>query len=526
MKRDLVMVVLLALLVIVAHGAVVGQWWLWDDPQLLYGVMQTPVLEHFVNPHAWQQESTANFVPMLMLGYEVDFRLFGVNPRGFYLHDLFVFIAAIAGVYAFARMYAEIEVAWIAAATIALSQPAFTVASLLMDRHYAEGLLMSIIALVLFRKSGERSLLALLATIFYFVACIEKEVFVPLPLLVIAQDWVTRNIRHWLRHAILCGGAALLYVVWRIAMLGSFGGYGGSSSAGTHLPGEALGFLGGFPGGIIFAIALLAIAIRRNAWRALPLVIAALIFAVLPIASLTVLDSRYLFVASVVMVLLCAAAVPRIRSIEGALFGALAILIVTGGVLHATRLRQNLDRIQRDGLYLWNAPATSRPLFTAANGWYVEGIRWLRHTVKGDDAPAAIASYPGLVMRKLSPQNVAFTSPQNPADVMRRYAEVRKHLDRAMPLSVELKREDSILRWNLGPAKPGDAFFLVTPFEELVWTRSASGWVRLPADIQVPTASSETVRMIRVMRRSGDSWTFSAPLQFPNVGETVTWRQW
>jgi hypothetical protein len=516
-------------MVAIAHAPVALQWWLWDDPQLLYGAMNFRLAEHFTSPQAWQQQSTANFVPMLMLANEIDLALFGVNPTGFYLHHLLVFAAAMIALYFYVRTFAGETVAWLAAAAMALSQPAFTVSTLLMDRHYAAGLFCSAVAMILFRRGYP-----IAATLVYFVACLEKEVFVPLPLLVLVQDYATRSgWRTMLRNAVLCGVAAVAYVAWRIWMLGSFGGYGGGEQSLARVVTEGWTIVSGTKGiaalGVLaFAALLFALSVRRAPLVTVVIVAASAIFILLPIAGLTSLDSRYFFVATAVILALGAAAAAREpgRSLDFVVYAALCIAIGSGGIVHGLRLRRELSYWQQDGLYLWHSPATVTPLFTGANGWYIEGIQWLRRTIKSDSAPDVIASIPGLVIADVRPEELGFATPQDAGAIMRSYEIVRRHYDPSMPLTVHLTRKGSVISWKLGPAAPGDSFFFVTPIQELVWTRTPEGWVRLPSDIRVPTATPfEQWRTLRVMRRSGERWTVSEPLMFPREGGVVEWKR-
>ena len=509
MRRDLAAVALLVIIVSLAHGSVLRQWWLWDDPQHLYGAMQFRVGEHFTSPAAWRELTSASFTPMLALAYETDLALFGVNPRWFYAHHLIVFALAILALYAYVRTFATEVVALLAAAAVALSQPAFTVATLLMDRHYVEGMLFAALALILFRR--EHGAAAASAAVLYLIACIEKEVFVPLPLLVVLQDFVLRRGRKiLLRNTALCGVVAVVYIAWRLYMLGSFGGYG--SAAGQTLSPEGWAIITGTEGlaslGVLaLAVLLFALAARRVPLAAIVTVAVSAVFVIIPIAGLSSVDSRYFFVAAAVVVICAALAASRapLRSIETIAFAALCIAIASGGVRHGMRLRKEMTLWQRDGLYLWNAPPGAPALFTGANSWYIEGIQWLRKAVKGDQAPDAVASLPGLFIRGMKP----------PPAAARAYEIVRANYDPTMPLHVRLSRRGSVLHWNLGPAAPGDAFFLVTPIQELFWTRTPVGWVRLPADIRVPTATHERGRTLRVVRRSGQRWTVSKEIPFP-----------
>lgn len=514
MKRDAVTIALLLVVIGVAHGSVLTQWWLWDDPQLLYGVMQNRAVDHLLSPAAWRHQTTASFTPMLMLANELDLALFGLTPRGFYAHHLLVFAAAMVAAYAFMRQFVNATAAGLAACALALSQPAFTVATLIMDRHYAMGLLFAALAMIAFRRDRPY-----IATALYLLACLSKEVYVPLPLLVFVQDVVTaRPRRELIRNVVLCGVTATAYLIWRIAILGSFGGYGSARGSLLELVTSGWTIVAGADGvaalaALALALGLLACAARRTGWRTALVVAASLIAVLVPIAGLTPLDSRYLFVAAAVVLVLSAIAVRTRR--ELLLLAALCVVITIGGVVHGLRFRRDLSVWQRDGLYVWSTPASAPPLFTSANGWYIEGIQWLRRTVKGDEPPRVIASIPGFVIARLPP----------PPALRREYDIVRANALGDMPLSVELTMRDSVLRWSLGPAAKGDAFFFVTPNYELIWTRTPVGWIRLPADVRVPTATLDANRKMRVMRRSGDRWTVSTELPLPAEGQTLRWRR-
>ncbi len=514
MKRDAVAIGLLVILVAVAHGTVLTQWWLWDDPQLLYGVMHSRAIDHLISAEAWRHQTTASFTPMLMLANELDLALFGLNPRGFYAHHLLVFAAAILAVYGYLRTFTNELMAAAGAGALALSQPAFTVATLIMDRHYALGLLLAALAMIAFRRDR-----ALVGVALYFIACLAKEVYVPLPLLVVVQDVVTeRDRRAVIRDGALCGVAAIAYLIWRIAILGSFGGYGSATGSPIDVVITGWTVIAGSSGraalGVLtLAVALFVAALIRERWRAVLIVFAAIVFVLLPIARLTPLDSRYLFAGVAVLVVLTAIGA-RTR-IEQLVFGALCIGLAVGGVLHGQTFRANLASWQRAGLFVWNAPPSVDPLFTNANGWYIEGVQWLRRTVKREEPPRVIASIPGFVIGRIPP----------PPELRQEYDVVRAHAVADMPLSVELTLRDSVLSWSLGPAGKDDAFFFVTPNYELIWTRTPSGWVRLPADVRVPTATLDANRRIRVMRRSGDRWTVSTELPFPKEGATIRWRR-
>jgi hypothetical protein len=234
-----------------------------------------------------------------------------------------------------------------------------------------------------------------------------------------------------LRDGALCGVAASLYVAWRIFMLGSFGGYGGDQASLSRIVMQGWMVVTGTQGiaalgALVLAVVLAILVARRAPWQTALVIVSAAIVILVPIAGLVSLDSRFYFMAAATIVALSALAA-RGR-IETLLFAAFCIAVMIGGIAHGLRLRRDLSSWQRDGLYVWNAPAGANPLFTSANGWYVEGIQWLRRTVKKDEPPRVISSIPGFVIARIPP----------PPPLRREYDVVRAHAVADMPLSVEL----------------------------------------------------------------------------------------
>ncbi|MGZ5442734.1 MAG: hypothetical protein ACXW5U_12020 [Thermoanaerobaculia bacterium] len=524
---------LLVVLTAAVHGAVVRQWWLWDDPQLLYGALQHRFVDLLTWPEVWRTQSSTNFVPLLLGAFEADLSLFGLAPEMFYVHHLLVFALAIAAIYAYARTWTRPVVAGVAAAAVALSPSSYTVAALLMDRHYAEGLLLALCALLLFRASEKRPLLALAGAAVYLLASLEKEVFVPLPLLVIAQDFVSR--RPWrvlFRDTFVSGCVTLAYVGWRIFMLGSFGGYGRGRQGWelVQLPREVWTKAVGFEGAAAVATALVAAVILFYALRRAPLaavvaVTSTAVVVFVPLVALRVLDHRYVFVATAALLILGAAATGASspRSVAFAAFVVFAVLVVVGGLRERPNARASLARMEAQGRYLWTAPATAPPLLTAPNGWYTEGIRWLRRSVKREEAPRAIASIPGLVLSGIDPRAVRLLD-RTPEELAASYALVARDFDPQIPIQVEISRRDQTLHWRLAPHESGVRWFYVAmPSYELL-ELDAVAWTRYPTHLRPPTyEATPEAQHFRIIRMQSGRWNVSRELPWPRDGERYVW---
>lgn len=172
--------VLIALL----YGNMLTAWWGWDDPSFLRLAYEYEPWEYFFIPDVWSKCQPANLNPWNILSFDLDVTLFGLNQKAFYAHHLFSLWLVAMGTYLFLRLWLNQLWSAMGAVLFICSAPVTTVAHQLMNRHYLEGLLFSIVMLYLYISAVryERPLLAWVGGLFYFFAVSAKEVFVPLPL--------------------------------------------------------------------------------------------------------------------------------------------------------------------------------------------------------------------------------------------------------------------------------------------------------------------------------------------------------
>ncbi|MDH7942596.1 hypothetical protein QGM61_02075 [Pseudohongiella sp. SYSU M77423] len=300
--------VLLALLI--NFGVLDGSW-RWDDSQILLHAHQFNWLQDFTNPEVWQQFSPANLTPLLILSFEVDLILFGLTPSMFYLHQLLALAAAAWMMFLCLKFWCRGGFAVLGGVLFLIGTPTLLVAQQLMTRHYAEGLVLALVALYGFVRfvRGGAVLWLVLALVSYALACMAKEVYVPLPLILLCIPDGTFAKR--LRAAAPFFLLTLLYAIWRSWMLESVtGGYASTASffSGAFIQQVVITFAG-FPrllgGGWWPVLTLAAVLVlvtylyikRHVPWRML--IVAAMVL--LPLAPLVqspgiVLADRYLLV--------------------------------------------------------------------------------------------------------------------------------------------------------------------------------------------------------------------------------------
>lgn len=228
-----------------------SSWWVHDDPCLIGSAMRHGIAAHFFNPEVWRSLSGSVLLPWTIFSLGTDATLFGLHPAPFYAHQLLSFCLLVTVAYIFLRTFTALSTATtcLAITLFVTSAPAFAVAEQLMNRHYLEGLILFLGALMLFLRSVDtgRLSLAMAGAGLYLLAVTAKEVFVPLvavlPLIPPWTQW-RRTLRSTLPFAIV----ALLYAPWRLYMLGwtnSLSGYVAKSDAAEPIDLLSLGAIVG-----------------------------------------------------------------------------------------------------------------------------------------------------------------------------------------------------------------------------------------------------------------------------------------
>lgn len=228
LAREWLIWLALLLWLLLLHAHALAGWWRWDDPAHLFFVTQFTPSAYFLIPEVWREISPANFTPLLSLSFQADYTLFGLNPAGFYLHQLLVLWLTAGMTFMLLRLWLPPLWAGLAAALFLAGVPVLFVAHQLMTRHYAEGLLLTTLALYLFvralRSRRHGKTVALAAAFCYLLAVLAKEVYTPLVVLLpfLHEGTLRRRLSLWLPFV----AVATVYTFWRTAMLGSTGGYG------------------------------------------------------------------------------------------------------------------------------------------------------------------------------------------------------------------------------------------------------------------------------------------------------------
>ncbi|HEV2722569.1 MAG TPA: hypothetical protein VG323_21280, partial [Thermoanaerobaculia bacterium] len=324
-------------LVAVLFRKVLRLWWMYDDPFQLRMLRDVALGSLLTTKQFYGGASV--FTPLLIVSLKLDSLLFGLQAPGFYAHQLVSLAAALLLEYCLLRLWCPPLPSLAAVVVTATGAPLLQIVPLLMCRHYIEGTILAVLATIAYVVTLRGRRWAVLSAAAYFLAACAKEIFVPLPLLlvVIPEGTLRTRLRALRGHAI----AAVLYAVWRLMSVGfDVGSYGFLGSQESWKSIAALPWVVvrqlALPGGAVGWTAVACVAacaiivfIRRPPAR-LPIAVA-LVITLLPLVPLAAaIERRYAFA-----LWLCAAAAVAFlpRAIPPRAGAALAVVVAAVSLL-------------------------------------------------------------------------------------------------------------------------------------------------------------------------------------------------
>jgi hypothetical protein len=220
-------IVFLAAITYILHKSSLSGYWRYDDGvHLAFAVSYSPWQYFFIPEITSLQSANHFFTPWNAFFYDINLWLFGLNPKGFYAHQLIVLWLSSVATFFFLRLWVRAGWALFGAILFLSNAAAVHIAQELMTGHYAAGLLFAIIALYGYIQSiREQSWRpALIGSFFYLLSLLCKEIY--FPLIGILLFLPEGEMRSRLRFSLPYGLVAMLYISWRCIVLnGPLGGY-------------------------------------------------------------------------------------------------------------------------------------------------------------------------------------------------------------------------------------------------------------------------------------------------------------
>ncbi len=382
------------------------KWWIADDPAILKFSAQYPLLQSLFSPQVWQRFSPSNLTPMVILSFKLDLSAFGLNPSGFYLHQLLVVWLISFLLFLLLQRYVNPLVAAATSVFLLLSPPMTQCVSLLMTRHYLEGLALCTLSLLFYSWHLERggSWRLGLSVALYAVSTLCKEVFVPLPLVVALwpRDIHERDGDSMKRRAKRVAPFFLwliLYATYRRWMLGKFiGGYGSlaaSFSTTALLERTYQGLFSGNTALFLLCTALfLVLGVHLSGSRSrerVSLSAAVLLSILMPLMAISNLVSeRHLLLPAFALTVAIAfgadAILKRDRPwyplLSATLVSLLLCLAIPAHLAARKRLAPLTASFAATGRFLWfKSTPDDAVLNPTIPNWYFDGLRWLKREV-------------------------------------------------------------------------------------------------------------------------------------------------
>lgn len=492
--RTFVPLSLCAAVTYLLYGSSLDNWWCCDDTQILRHATQYSVTEYFLVPEAWRALSPNNLTPWLTLSYNIDHALFGFNPKWFYAHNLTAIVLCASLIYFIARQWVE---TWDAAAGAGLflaGAPVAEASQILMIRHYIEGLLFYLLALMMFTQGMQKKRASYggCAGIAFAIAASAKEVYLPLgfvPLLLPLHNFRQRLNIAWPFLVVM-----LLYVPWRWYMLGeAIGGYTPVAELSwssvvpllaefTKIPkllwnplGIGLGILG-------LAATIVLVWGERRGWILL-LLVAVLLLLLLPLVPLASFpglgggSERYLIAMWATLALGISVALGQASRDWPWWTRWVPLMVITAVIALAWGKSRNM----LDNLALLHAEYRAHGMALASQSaqtivfttpgvvpWYSQGMITLRPAMgRVEQAPLVVADESELTSLDLRGRRVLRYNPtsrtmeditENIADILAQWR--GRLLSIPLTVAIEYSYTSQIVHWKLDPSEAGHYTFL------------------------------------------------------------------
>jgi hypothetical protein len=376
---------------------VISYWWMGDDPIILWDMIDKGIFSHFYKPDIWRSFSAPNLFPWIHLSFGLDWHLFGMQPSGFYWHQIISFTIVLLIAYGVLRLYFHPALVSFVLVLFTLSVPSATVIQSLMDRHYLEGFGMALSAYYCYviADHSDKYRWSFVGAFFYLLSVTAKEIYVPLVVIlsVLSVNSGQKKLKILIPYIIVAG----IYVLWRVYMLGF-----GSTLSGYQYPGwnDLVMF---FPHAaaiiglnyfwqkaviLIGCLCIFAITDKRSSYTSLSILGTWFVIVLAPIASvICVLDARYLFLPCFLLFVLIGNNIKKLWSINKyrVISCALAIsLIVTLSIsvfqnADLGYIKEMQERYRKEGEFVFYGSDDQTTLINPIGpAWYYLGLKWLR----------------------------------------------------------------------------------------------------------------------------------------------------
>lgn len=549
----------LAVLVVVLYNSILGGFWRGDDPLILKHAILYRPWEYLFVPAVWQKGTVSNFTPWVVFSFDVDHKLFGINPAGFYLHQLASLCVLAAVSYFVLRLWLPSVLSFLGVLLFIVSPPFARLSQMLMVRHYLEGFIFAALSVYCFTKGmrENRRWLNIAGTLSYLLAVSAKEIYVPLPffLLLLREGSPRERLRRVVPWLIMLS----VYVLWRWYMLGRL--VGGYSEASTWIqnvmlfPSRVVDAAAGMQeppmswwGWLIWSSSALSLAIialsDRKSLLGVLAVSPLLLLPIFPVSS--IMSPRYVWLPLFFWIIAHLISWDRLnngmKKMPARIIISLWSIILLACFSYVSLSNWSLARegIKREGeegrFVLDNGSATDLLVNPASSGWYYSGLSWLRKDVLNlGQGPSVISDSRIICLDRFGGDNDgdiinSFTRiwhfdprrgvlvPEDVKDFCGRESMKGVRMDKPLSMQIDYKR--TVFAWKFGPYQKGDYTLFVGRTSESKFPLPKNGRAFI-------SFKGETV-YLRLRYVSPEGWRSYSPLvKLAVKGDngSVQWRR-
>lgn len=228
MKSDLLYVSPIILLLFLMNYHVLDTWFMVDDTACIFSSSLDTVKLLF-DRGTYIFFNQFFFSPGLPISFKIDWFLFNMHPTGYHIHNFIAASLCCILFFKLQRIYMPLLFSWLGTLFMSSSLPISFDIGWITRRHYLWGFFFSLMTIYLFKKweEGKRPLLMMLSLFSTLIAFLFKEayLFLPAVIFIISSGSVGERLKRSAGYI----GIFILYLLWRIHMLGGLGGYTGST---------------------------------------------------------------------------------------------------------------------------------------------------------------------------------------------------------------------------------------------------------------------------------------------------------
>ena len=228
-KEILLLLSFLALLFAVNYR-LLAEWFMIDDTAMIF-CSGFDTIKLLFDKGTYLYFNQLFFTPLLPISFKIDWYLFQMNPAGYHLHNLLAAWLCCVLLYIFFRNYLTPFFGWLGVMLFAISLPVSFDIGWITRKHYLWGFFFALVAVHLFRqwehdRKPSKIILSLVCTL---ISLLFKEAYAVLPLFVFLLATGSPVVR--MRKSAFFLIVLVTYLLWRLYVLGSMGGYPGFSDA-------------------------------------------------------------------------------------------------------------------------------------------------------------------------------------------------------------------------------------------------------------------------------------------------------